>query len=395
MENNMKLLKTSRALGLAALAGIASPYAIAADAGWYIGGNVGQSQAKIDDERIIGGLTAGGFATTSINDDDRDLGFKVFGGYQFNKYFALESGYFDLGKFGFTATTAPAGAFNGNIKIKGVNFDTVALLPFTDRFSAFGRIGVNYAEAKDTFSGTGSVHVLNPTRTRRAANYKIGLGLEYDITESLGLRAEVERYRIDDGVYNLGDIDLASAGLVYRFGVKKASQPLDPVPRAAASSDAVLDDSAPRSMPVPPPPPPPPPRRVPSKVSFSADSLFDFDKSVVKPTGKQALDTFAADLKGASYDVISVTGHTDRIGSHAYNMRLSERRAEAVKDYLQESAGIPAGKITARGVDGADPETKPGDCSDANPARGGKARQQLIACLQPDRRVEVEVTGTR
>jgi OOP family OmpA-OmpF porin len=395
MENNMKLLKASGALGLAALAGIASPYAVAADAGWYIGGNVGQSRAKIDDERIIGGLLAGGFTTTSIEDDNRGLGFKVFGGYQFNKYFALESGYFDLGKFSFTATTLPPGTLSGEIKLKGVNFDAVGILPFTDRFSAFGRIGVNYAQAKDRFSGTGAVHVLNPDRSKRAANLKAGVGLEYDFTKSFGMRLEAERYRIDDAVGNKGDIDMASIGLVYRFGVETA-QPPAPAPRMAAT-EQVSDDSAPRSMPVPPPPPPPPPppRRMPSKVSFSADSLFDFDKSVVKPAGKQALDVFVADLKGASYDVISVTGHTDRIGSHAYNMRLSERRAEAVKDYLQESAGIPAGKITARGVDGADPVTKPGDCSDANPARGGKARQELITCLQPDRRVEVEVTGTR
>ena len=129
------------------------------------------------------------------------------------------------------------------------------------------------------------------------------------------------------------------------------------------------------------------------KVTFSADSsadsLFDFDKSTVKPAGKQALDKFAADLRGANFDVITVTGHTDRIGSHAYNMKLSTRRAEAVKTYLVESAGIPAGKIEARGVDGANPVTKPGEC------KGKKATKKLIACLGPDRRVEVEVVATR
>ena len=84
-----------------------------------------------------------------------------------------------------------------------------------------------------------------------------------------------------------------------------------------------------------------------------------------------------------------VTGHTDRIGTHAYNLKLSTRRAEAVKTYLVESAGIPVGKIAVKGVDGADPVTKPGDCV------GKKATPKLIACLQPDRRVEIEVTGTR
>ena len=70
-------------------------------------------------------------------------------------------------------------------------------------------------------------------------------------------------------------------------------------------------------------------------------------------------------------------------------MKLSTRRAETVQTYLVESAGIPAAKISARGVDGSDPVTKPGEC------KGEKATKKLIACLQPDRRVEVEVTATR
>ena len=94
-------------------------------------------------------------------------------------------------------------------------------------------------------------------------------------------------------------------------------------------------------------------------MTFSADSLFDFGKETVKPAGKRALDVFAAELKGSQFDVITVTGHTDRIGSHAYNMKLSARRADMVKSYLVETAGIPADKVTARGVGGEDPVTSP------------------------------------
>lgn len=128
---------------------------------------------------------------------------------------------------------------------------------------------------------------------------------------------------------------------------------------------------------------------MPTKVTFSADSLFDFDRASIKPAGQRDLDKFAADLKGVNFDVIKVTGHTDRIGSHAYNLKLSMRRAEAVSHYLVASAGIPAGKMAVKGVDGADPVTKPGDCV------GKKATKKLVACLQPDRRVEIEVSGTR
>jgi OOP family OmpA-OmpF porin len=381
LEKNMKLAIASGTLSLVALAAITSPFAMADDTGWYGGANIGQSRAKIDDERIISGLRAGGLATTSITDDDRDTGYKIFGGYQLNKNFAVEGGYFNLGRFGYKATTSPAGTLSGNIKLKGLNLDLVGILPITEKFSAFGRAGVNYAEAKDSFSGTGLVRVSNPNPSKRDTNYKFGLGVQYAFTEALAMRAEVERYRINDAVGNKGDIDLVSVGLVYRFGAKSPT----PVPRAAAP-ELVAVAPAPEPVAVMPPPPPAP---APTKVVFSADSLFDFDKENVKPAGREALDKFAADLRGTQFDVISVTGHTDRIGSDAYNMKLSTRRAEAVKTYLVEPAGIPAGKIVARGTSGSEPVTKPGEC------KGDKATKKLIACLQPDRRVEVEVSGTR
>jgi OOP family OmpA-OmpF porin len=99
------------------------------------------------------------------------------------------------------------------------------------------------------------------------------------------------------------------------------------------------------------------------------------------------LDKLAADLRNVDYEVINVTGHTDRIGSHAYNQKLSTRRAEAVNSYLIETGGIPARKISAKGVNGSEPVTKPGDCI------GTKATKALIKCLQPDRRVDIEVNG--
>jgi len=109
----------------------------------------------------------------------------------------------------------------------------------------------------------------------------------------------------------------------------------------------------------------------------------------VKPEGKRALDDFAAKLKGTRFEVITVTGYSDRIGSHEYNMRLSTRRADAVKSYLVETLGVPADKVTAQGADGSDPVTRPDECP------GAKRTPQLIACLQPDRRVDVEVVGSQ
>ena len=354
-------MKIARAFGMMAMAAVAvtlSPAAFADDAGWYTGINAGQARAKIDDARISSGLLGDGFTTTSIGNDESHFGFKAYGGYSFNRYIALETGYFNLGRFGFTADTVPAGSLRGDIKLQGVNFDLVGSVPLSDSFSLFARGGLNYADAKDTFSGTGAVAVIDPSPRKWSPNYKFGFGAEYDFNRFVGVRLEAERYRIDDAVGNKGDVDLYSAGLVFRFGRTEE----------------------------PPPPPPPPVRK---RVSFSADSLFDFAKDTVKPAGKQALDTFAAELKGARFEVITVTGYTDRIGSHEYNMKLSTRRAEAVKFYLVDSLGIPADKVTAQGADGSDPVTKPEECP------GEKRTPKLIACLAPDRRVDVEVVGSR
>lgn len=141
--------------------------------------------------------------------------------------------------------------------------------------------------------------------------------------------------------------------------------------------------------PTPPPPPPPPAKLAPEKVNFSADVLFEFDKAVLKPEGKQALDGFAGKLKGVNYEVIVAVGHTDRIGSEEYNKKLSVRRAEAVKEYLVKDKGIPANKVYTDGKGESDPVTKAGQC------KGDKKSKALIDCLQPDRRVDVEVAGTR
>ena len=392
MNTTNTSLRTAVALGIAALAALAASHAQAqlTDSGWYTGGNLGTTRATIDDARIQSGLLAGGYATTSIVDDERSAGFKLYGGYRMNRYFALEGGYFRLGDFGYTATTVPPGTLTGNMKVQGLNLDLVGILPLGERFEVFGRVGAAYAQTRDRFTGTGAVVVTNANPRKSDTNLKVGLGMGYRFSDNLGVRIEAERYRVNDAVGNKGDVDMLSVGLVYHFGAKpQAVMPRSavyvPPPAPAPMPPPVVAAAPPPPPPAPAPAPPPPPMRV----SFAADSLFDFDKSVVKPAGRQSLDRFGQDLRGMRYDSVSVTGHTDRIGSKDYNLKLSTRRAEAVSAYLVEAAAVPAAKITARGVNGANPVTKPGDCP------GNRVTPALIACLQPDRRVEVEVTGTK
>jgi len=168
----------------------------------------------------------------------------------------------------------------------------------------------------------------------------------------------------------------------------RSVEPCDPVARQAQAP-------APRIAAIVPPPekiaaaaaPEPAATVVPQSVRFSADELFAYDKSALKPEGKAALDDFAHQLSSAQYETITVTGHTDRLGSSEYNQRLSERRARTVKDYLV-SKDVPANRITTDGKGETQPVTQAGDC------RGAKSAK-VIACLQPDRRVHAVVTGTR
>lgn len=152
-------------------------------------------------------------------------------------------------------------------------------------------------------------------------------------------------------------------------------------------SDIVPKDKCTPPAPAPAPAAAPAPRPTAEKVKLSADTLFDFDKAVLKPEGKARLDELAAQAKGLKLEVILAVGHTDRIGSDAYNQRLSERRAAAVKAYLIEK-GIEANRIYTEGKGERQPVT-------GNKCDGVKNRATLISCLQPDRRVEVEVIGTK
>jgi OOP family OmpA-OmpF porin len=122
------------------------------------------------------------------------------------------------------------------------------------------------------------------------------------------------------------------------------------------------------------------------KISLASKALFDFDKAVLRDDGRAAIDSeIISKLPSVQrLDLVLVTGHTDRLGSQAYNQKLSERRADAVRDYLV-SKGVPRDKIETLGMGKTQP--LPGVVCEQ------KNLKELIACLQPNRRVEVEVKG--
>ena len=115
-----------------------------------------------------------------------------------------------------------------------------------------------------------------------------------------------------------------------------------------------------------------------AKVTYAADAFFDFDKSVLKPAGKAKLDDLVSKVKGINLEVIIAVGHTDSIGTDAYNQKLSVRRAESVKAYLI-SKGIEKNRIYTEGKGEKQPVA-------SNKTKEGRAK---------NRRVEIEVVGTR
>jgi OOP family OmpA-OmpF porin len=346
--------------------------AFAGDDGWFGGLSAGRTEIDIEKAPIVSDWQRKGFATTSITDFEQDNGYKIFSGYQFNQNFAIEGGYFSLGEFGYMAELNPIATTRADARVMGLNLDLVGILPMTDRLQAFGKIGTIYGQSREQYSGYG-VTLTDFQNRERELSYTYGLGLQYDLTPQWALRLEGERFNIKNTVARNEDIDLYSLGVVYRFGKKAAAAPT-PAPRAATPAPSEAATPAPAA---------------PNRITVSADSLFDFDSSTVKPAGKTDLDALVKDLSNVDFDIIMVTGHTDRLGDPDYNMNLSQRRAQAVKDYLVQSANIAPAKINIRAVNGSEPVTTSAQCG------SGMARAALITCLAPDRRVEVEVTGTR
>jgi OmpA-OmpF porin, OOP family len=200
-----------------------------------------------------------------------------------------------------------------------------------------------------------------------------------------------------------GRVVLSGSGQCVRAGSWVPANAAEPCERVARAELAVppvaVAAPEPKLDPAPPPvaaaaPAPAvvePPRPVIQKLTLSTDVLFDFGKAELKDSGKSRLDQLASEIKDADVDEIVAVGHADRIASEDYNQKLSEARAQAVKDYLAQQ-GAKSNVISAQGKGESQPVTGD-DCKKLGAERG--SNQKLVACLQPDRRVEIEVLGSR
>ncbi|MEG0008631.1 MAG: porin OmpA [Aeromonas sp.] len=367
------MTKSMLAVLIGGLMATGAVQAAAQDNTWYVGGKAGWSNFYgVDyDSQIENMLDA-----AKVNENSDDLGLGAFAGYQVNRNLAVELGYDWLGKYKVDRHYAANGidsGLEGKAKAQMVQATMRIILPATSALDIYGRLGGAYAWTDSSINawyndGLNSLSESNSGNYHGAA-FVGALGVEYAIDKDWAARLEYQ-YTTPLGKTSPGesgiemDNGLLSVGMLYRFG-QIGDEPVAPTPA---------------------PEPAPAPVLVEKQFSLDSDVLFEFNKATLKPAASQALDNLFAQILAANPKdgVATVIGHTDRLGSDAYNQSLSEQRARTVADYLV-AKGLFPDKVQAEGRGESSPVTG-GSCPDG-------AKAQMIACLAPDRRVEVRLTG--
>ncbi|HEY8354625.1 MAG TPA: outer membrane beta-barrel protein [Methylophilaceae bacterium] len=274
----------------------------------------------------------------------------------------------------------------GSGKFKQTLFGVDALYMFSrDRFRPFLLAGLGVARNNLDYDVNGVD--IGDRKTSWMAN--VGIGAQFMFTEALGLQADLRhvwsRAKAENNAKAVGDLGFngtetvgntyLNIGAIWKFGAPKKVAAVEPEPYVA-----------PEPAPEPAPAPAPEPKACKPKVErfeVSAEVLFGFDKDKLRPEGIAVLDNeVIPKLKNEPFEVIFVTGHTDQLGSDQYNDALSKRRADQVTAYLV-SQGIDASLIRSIGAGESQPLVI---CSEKLP------RKELIECLQPNRRVEIEAS---
>ena len=318
---------------IGALMATGTVQAAAQDNTWYVGGKAGWSNFYgVDYNAQVEDL----FDATRVNENSDDLGLGLFAGYQVNRNLAVELGYDWLGKYQVDKHYSGNGvdfALDGEAKAQMVQATMKIILPATSALDIYGRLGGAYAWTESSLNvrasdGTSSLSESHEGNKYHGAAFVGALGVEYAIDKDWAARLEYQyttplgKDSLDESGIEM-DNGLLSVGMLYRFG-QIGDEPVAPTP-------------------APEPAPAPAPVLVEKQFSLDSDVLFEFNKATLKPAASQALDNLFAQILAANPKdgVATVIGHTDRIGSDAYNQKLSERRVNAVKAALME-----------RGVDG-------------------------------------------
>ena len=337
--------KTAIAIAMA-LAGFATvAQAAPKDDTWYAGGKLGWSEYH--------STATNPSLQNSGSTNNNQLGAGAYAGYQVNPYVGFEMGYDWLGRMAYKGSNS-----NGAFKAQGVQLTTKLSYPVLNDVDVYTRLGgmvwradsnLNYGDTRVKNNDTGVSPVFAG-------------GIEWAVTPDIATRVEyqwINHIGDRDTVHARPDNGMLSVGVSYRFGQQETVAPA-PAPEVQTKH-----------------------------FTLKSDVLFTFGKSTLKAEGQQALDQLYNELSSLdpTDGSVVVLGFTDRIGSEQFNLKLSEQRAQSVVDYLV-AKGIPADKISARGMGKADPVTG-STCDNVAP------RAKLIECLAPDRRVEIQVKGIK
>ncbi|NBI43614.1 porin OmpA [[Haemophilus] felis] len=342
--------KTAIALTIAALAAATTAQAAPQANTFYAGAKAGWASLHDGVEQFKG---------TDVKVKRNDATYGVFGGYQITNNFAVELGYDYFGK------GKASKADSKQMLNHGVQLTLKASYPVLENLDVYARAGAALVKTKYKY-----IDVNTPDKSFSKSSTKVSPvfagGLEYAFTPALAARLEyqwVKGVGNDNKLSSLTQrvdfspsIGSVTAGISYRFGQ---------TPKAPMVAEEVS-----------------------KAFTLKSDVLFAFNKADLKPTAQEALDGIYAEVSPLKSLAVAVAGYTDYLGSDAYNLELSQRRADSVATYLANK-GVAPEVIKATGYGEANPVKGEQAC------KAVKGRKALIACLAEDRRVEISVKGTK
>lgn len=306
----------------------------------------------------------------SRNSNNNDLkrfsvAYGAFAGYQFTPYFATEIGYEHFGQLS-VAHLGNNDTPYFKHSAQGTQLAFKGSYPLTENIDLFGKIGGAFVNNRYKFSETLSNNTKNKSNKFSPV---LGLGIDYKLLPELGFRVEYQwlsKAGKSNALANLDgkskyspDFHAMTVGFVYKFGQTQKEQEAEPI------------------------------QQISKNFEFDADVLFDFAKSDLKAQAVETLDKVYTDIAGLELGStnIYVNGYSDRIGSDSFNLSLSQKRADNVANYMI-GKGLDAQSITSIGHGNKYSIT-------GNQCDTVKNHKALIACLAPDRRVTLQVKGTK
>ena len=320
---------------------------------WYAGFNIGESRLSLDTSQLEQVMQTQGLPLNAPSRDTNDTGFKIYTGAAINDYFAIEGGYFDLGEVDFAArATGQSGSYPlaGNFQSKGLNLDLVARMFLTNAFAVTSRLGLTYNDTDASLNYQAPIALNDYNTSKHYMKQKFGVGLEYQLNKNFAMRADLERYRMDELWGDQGDFKLLSMGFVYLYDQQTPYSEPTPAPMAVQQQP---DEPAPAVVAM----------EQPLRVELS-DVHFAFNQSELTAETKAILAKHVEVLKQQPNSQVQIAGYTSASGTEEYNQQLSERRARAVEQYLISEGGLDSSRLSNIGYGETDPaevETVPSD----------------------------------